>query len=92
MDVKGREVGNFEGERDVAPVPGKDLILTLDLDLQQFVGKIWGDKRGAVVVMNPQNGEILATLSKPDFSLESFAKMESQNLNTKSTRWNSSES
>jgi len=75
VDVKGREVGNFEGARDVAPVPGKDLILTLDLDLQQFVGKIWGDKRGAVVVMNPQNGEILAKLSKPDFSLESFAKI-----------------
>jgi len=75
VDAKGREVGNFEGVRDVAPIPGKDLTLTLDLDLQQYIGNIWGEKRGAVVVLNPQNGEILATLSKPDFSLESFAKI-----------------
>jgi penicillin-binding protein 2 len=75
VDVKGREVGNFEGARDLAPVPGKDLKLTLDLDLQVFVEKIWGSNRGAVIVLNPQNGEILAALSKPDFSLESFAKI-----------------
>lgn len=74
VDVRGREVGNFRGRRDVFPVSGRDLMLTLDLDLQGLVEEILDGRRGSVVVMNPQNGEILAMSSKPDYSLEPFAR------------------
>ncbi len=47
----------------------KDVRLTLDHDLQKFAFEQLKDKRGAIVVLNPQNGEILAMASNPTFSL-----------------------
>jgi cell division protein FtsI/penicillin-binding protein 2 len=47
----------------------KDVRLTLDRDLQKFAFDQLKDKRGAIVVLNPQNGEVLAIASNPTFSL-----------------------
>ncbi|MEP6923938.1 MAG: penicillin-binding transpeptidase domain-containing protein, partial [Pyrinomonadaceae bacterium] len=47
----------------------KDVRLTLDRDLQKFAYEQLKDKRGAIVVLNPQNGEVLAIASNPTFSL-----------------------
>jgi peptidoglycan glycosyltransferase len=47
---------------------GNDLYLTLDNKLQQKAEKLMGDRNGAVVVMQPKTGEILAMVSKPDFN------------------------
>jgi len=74
VDVKGREAGNFGGRRDIPPVPGRDIMLTLDRNLQEFVENLLDGKRGAAIVMDPRNGDILAMVSKPDYSLEPFAK------------------
>ena len=74
VDVRGREVGNFNGERDVSPVSGSDIMLTLDGDLQGFVENLLDGKRGAAIAMDPRNGDILAMVSKPDYALEPFAK------------------
>ncbi|MEE8389286.1 MAG: penicillin-binding protein 2, partial [Anaerolineae bacterium] len=63
------------------PVPGDNVYLTLDLDLQQFVEKALrtgmekpnvNSPRGAAVVMNPQTGEILAMVSLPTFDNNLF--------------------
>jgi penicillin-binding protein 2 len=57
-------------------VPGKNLNLTLDLDLQQEAAR-WLDgpeKVGAVVAMDPRNGEILALVSSPSFNPNLFAR------------------
>ena len=59
-----------------APVPGLNLYTTLDMDLQRAAEKaldsVNGDERGAVVVMNPSNGDILAIASAPAFDPGEF--------------------
>ena len=58
----------------VEPSPGNSVHLTLDLELQKAAEKAMAGKQGAVVVMNPQNGDILAMASKPDFDPNLFAR------------------
>ncbi|HKH97832.1 MAG TPA: penicillin-binding protein 2 [Candidatus Sulfotelmatobacter sp.] len=70
VDSHGREVGRL-GETDA--VPGKQLRLTIDIDLQIAAEEALGDKNGAVVAMDPRTGEILAMVSRPTFDPNSFA-------------------
>ena len=58
----------------VEPTPGNNLMLTLDLELQKAAEKAMEGKRGALVAMNPQNGDILALVSKPDFDPNLFTR------------------
>lgn len=74
VDVKGREIGGLnEGKNDIPPVNGSDLILGMDKDLQEYAEKLMENKRGAVIAVDPKNGEILCFVSKPDFDLSLFA-------------------
>lgn len=52
---------------------GNDLYLTLDHKLQALSAKLLGDRKGAVVAMDPRTGEILAMVSKPDYDPNSSA-------------------
>jgi len=52
---------------------GNNLYLTLDNNLQVKANQLMGDRNGAVVVMRPKTGEILAMVSKPDFDPNSSA-------------------
>jgi len=52
---------------------GKNLKLTIDLDLQIAAEEAMEGKNGAVIAMNPSNGEILAMVSRPTFDPNSFA-------------------
>jgi len=54
------------------PQPGKDLSLTIDLELQKFCDSILKDKKGAIVVMDPGSGEVLALVSRPNFDPNIF--------------------
>ena len=54
------------------PIPGKDLTLTLDLDLQEAAEAALGGRRGAVVALQPQTGEVLAMVSQPSFNPNLF--------------------
>ncbi|KXG73597.1 peptidoglycan D,D-transpeptidase FtsI family protein [Thermotalea metallivorans] len=47
---------------------GNNLILAIDHELQNYARQLLGSKKGAMIVMNPQNGEIYAMVSKPDFN------------------------
>ena len=68
------EVQRYLGDRP--SVAGKDLTLTLDLDLQQAAEKALADKRGgAIVAMDPRTGAILALASKPNFDPNFFSKL-----------------
>ncbi len=49
------------------PAVGRDLILTIDFDLQREAFAQLKDKRGAIVMLNPQSGEIYALVSSPSF-------------------------
>jgi penicillin-binding protein A len=55
----------------------RDVWVTLDRDLQAFIGQQLEGRKGAIVVLNPQNGDILAIFSTPSFNLA-----EAQNLET----------
>lgn len=54
------------------PVPGHNLILSLDLGLQEAAEKAFGDHRGALVALDPNNGEVLAFVSKPGYDTNLF--------------------
>ena len=73
VDVHGREVGSLQDKEKILPKPGNDLYLTIDLDLQVYAESIMGSKRGAIIVMDSNSGEILSLISKPDYSPNLFS-------------------
>ena len=75
VNVHNQDVSSFrDGAEDVDPTPGKDLILTIDSDLQALAESLFVGKRGSVVALDPTNGEILAMVSRPDYELEPFTR------------------
>ena len=54
------------------PAHGDDLILSLDVQIQQAAWDALGDRAGAVVAMDPNNGSVLAMVSKPSFDANLF--------------------
>jgi penicillin-binding protein 2 len=54
------------------PTPGDKLVLSIDIKLQALVEELFGDRRGALVAMDPRSGEILAFVSKPTFDPNLF--------------------
>jgi penicillin-binding protein 2 len=70
VDSHGREVGILGTQH---ATPGQDLKLTIDLDLQRVAEVGLGDGNGAVIAMDPRNGEILAFVSHPNFDPNAFA-------------------
>ncbi len=74
VDVNGREVGPYnDGKNDVQALNGSDLYLSIDSDLQEYAEKLMTNKRGAIIAMDPRNGEILCLVSKPDYDLSIFS-------------------
>ncbi len=74
VDVKGKEVGPFnDGKSDIPPVNGSDLILSIDADLQEYAEKLFENKRGGIIALDPRTGEVLCMVSKPDFDLSVFS-------------------
>ena len=79
-DARGVEIKNA-GERRSEPVEGDDLYLSLDYNIQMYAAqaavKVREEKQAdsvSILVMNPQNGEILAMVNEPEFNLnEPFA-------------------
>ncbi len=54
------------------PTPGDKLVLSIDIKLQALVEEMFGDRRGALVALDPRNGEVLAFVSKPTFDPNLF--------------------
>jgi penicillin-binding protein 2 len=70
VNSRGREVQRLD---ETPAEAGKQLKLTVDLDLQIAAEQALGDKNGAIVAMDPRNGEILAMVSRPTFNPNDFA-------------------
>ena len=70
VNSHGREIGRLGEE---LAQPGKDLRLTIDLDVQMAAEKALEGKNGAIVAMDPHTGEILAMVSRPVFDPNQFA-------------------
>ena len=56
------------------PIPGKDLTLSVDMELQIFCDSVLGDKMGAIVAIEPESGEVLALVSHPDYDPNVFVE------------------
>ncbi len=77
-DARGKEIGT-EGENYVSAIDGNDLVLTIDVTVQSIVEKYLKEAcidnvctdGGNVIVMNPQNGDILAMATYPNYNLNS---------------------
>ena len=85
-DVAGRELPQGRSYRE-PPIPGYNLVTSIDMVLQQFAEQtiektieLKGAKRGLIILMNPQNGEILAMANKPDFDLNDPFTINDSNL------------
>ncbi len=53
-------------------IPGDTLVLSLDVGLQTLVEDLFGERRGALVALDPRNGEVLAMVSKPGYDINLF--------------------
>ncbi|MGA3165306.1 MAG: penicillin-binding protein 2 [Terriglobia bacterium] len=71
VNSRGQEMGLLT---TLNALPGNDLRLTLDLDLQMVAEASLGDRAGAVVAIDPRTGEVLAMVSHPSFDPNDFAK------------------
>ena len=70
VNSHGKEVGQL-GQH--LAIPGKDLKLTIDLDIQRAAEQALDGKNGAIVAMDPHTGEILAMVSRPTFDPNQFS-------------------
>ncbi len=56
----------------VPPVPGKDLVLNLDIKLQQYANSILDQRRGSIIVLDPEDNGVLAMVSNPSYDPNPF--------------------
>jgi penicillin-binding protein 2 len=67
-DAHGRIKGRYEeGIHDQDPIPGKDLTLSLDIDLQAYGEMLMANKLGSIIMIEPKTGEILCMVSSPAY-------------------------
>ena len=68
-DAFGRIKGKYEeGIHDIAPISGKDLTLSIDIELQKYGESLMQGKIGAIVAIEPETGEILALVTSPNYT------------------------
>ena len=68
-DASGKNLRILEEKK---PVSGKNISLTIDIDLQIFAENLFQDYQGALVALDPNNGDVLALVSMPDFDPNLF--------------------
>ncbi len=54
------------------PLPGADLVLNIDIDLQRVAHQVLGNERGAIVAIDPADGGVLAMVSTPSYDINLF--------------------
>jgi len=73
VDVFGKYQGRFEdGRYDTLAQAGKDITLTIDIELQEYAEKLMSNKRGSIVAIEPNSGEILCLVSAPSYNPNMF--------------------
>lgn len=67
-DAVGKIKGRYkDGAKDIAPIAGNDLKLSIDIELQQFGELLMQHKVGAIVAIEPKTGEVLALVTSPNY-------------------------
>ncbi len=72
VDAYGRIIGEVADMNRIVPKPGKDLLTTIDSELQRFVEDLMVGKRGCVIVGEPVTGEIFSFVNSPSYSPDLF--------------------
>ncbi|HYG26943.1 MAG TPA: penicillin-binding protein 2 [Caulobacteraceae bacterium] len=73
VDANGREV-RHDPEGDIPSIPGKEIKLTLDADIQNRALQVMGEQSGAIVVMDCRSGDLLCMVSAPSFDANRFVR------------------
>ncbi len=71
VNALGREIRMLQ---EAPPVKGRDINLSIDINLQKEAEKAFGERAGALVAIRPDSGEILGMVSKPSFNPNLFTK------------------
>ncbi|MBC7396074.1 MAG: hypothetical protein H7333_01410, partial [Bdellovibrionales bacterium] len=81
VDALGRSIQGGRGKgrvlaqaQEEASIPGKNLVLSIDQDLQLAAVRGFGDKIGGLIAIDPRNGEVLAMVSRPSFDPADFSR------------------
>jgi penicillin-binding protein 2 len=68
-DRFNRDIGPYqEGAKDTIPIPGKDITITIDAELQEYGEYLMQNKVGGIVAIEPKTGEILSLVSAPSYN------------------------
>jgi penicillin-binding protein 2 len=68
VDVHNREMGSYQdGKYDSSSVPGKNIKISIDAEVQEYAEQLMRNKRGSVVAIEPSTGEILVMVSSPSY-------------------------
>ena len=68
-DSRGKIQGHFQnGELDRKPKPGKDIFLSIDIELQMLGERLMQGKKGSIVAIEPSTGEVLCLVSSPTYN------------------------
>jgi penicillin-binding protein 2 len=91
VNARGQIIGPLDnGKSDIQPKEGFDLYLSIDKNLQILAEELLTGKRGAIVALDPRNGELLALASAPDYPLSRFSGVTTpelwDSLNTQSDK------
>jgi len=73
VDANGHEV-SADPAGDIKASPGKEIVLTLDADIQNRAMEVFGDQSGAAVMMDCRSGDILCMFSGPSFDANKFVR------------------
>ena len=72
FDSYGIDQGQSDHIDSVKPIEGTSIYTTIDNDLQHHAEKLLDNRKGSIICMNPNNGDILTMVSGPDYDLKSF--------------------
>ena len=83
-DIYNRDIGPYKsGQFDTLPIPGKDIQITIDAELQAYGEQLMQNKMGGIVAIDPSNGELLSLVSAPSYNPGLLVGRErSKNYNT----------
>jgi penicillin-binding protein 2 len=73
VDSRGRVVRK-DPKGDIAAIPGKEVVLSLDADVQNRALEVFKDQSGAAVMMDCRSGDVLCMLSAPSFDANAFVR------------------
>ena len=80
-DRFNRDIGTYKGGIfDTLPKRGKDITLTIDATLQAYGEKLFTNKRGGIVAIEPSSGEILSLVTAPNYDPGAAFKITSNSV------------